>query len=108
MQAGQLRKRVTIQQRSQTQDEYGQPLLTWSDVATVYAAIEPMNGRELIAAEAVNSDVTHNVTMRYRAGITAAMRLNYQGRLFNIHTILDENERHRMLTLICSEGMNDG
>lgn len=108
MQAGQLRKRVIIQQRSQTQDDYGQPLQTWTDVATVYAGIEPLNGRELLAAQAVNSEVSHNVTMRYRSGITPAMRLNYQGRLFNIHTILDENERHRMLTLQCSEGMNDG
>lgn len=108
MQAGQLRKRVIIQQRSQTQDDYGQPLQTWTDVATVYAGIEPLNGRELLAAQAVNSEVSHNVTMRYRTGITPAMRLNYQGRLFNIHTILDENERHRMLTLQCSEGMNDG
>lgn len=108
MQAGQLRRRVTIQQRSATQDEYGQPLTDWTDVATVYAAVEPLNGRELLAAQAVNSEVSHNVTIRYRAGVTPAMRLNYGGRLFNIHAVLDENERHRMLTLQCSEGMNDG
>ena len=108
MQAGQLRRRVTIQQRSATQDEYGQPLNSWTDVTTVCAAIEPMSGRELLAAQAVNSEVSHNVTIRYIPGITAAMRLNYGGRLFNIHSVLDENERHRMLTLQCSEGMNDG
>lgn len=108
MRSGELRKRVTVQQRSTTQDAYGQPLTTWSDVCTVWAAIEPMSGRELLAAAAVRSESTHTVLMRYRPGIVPAMRINYGGRIFNIASVLDENERHRQLTLICSEGLNDG
>lgn len=108
MQAGKLRKRIEIQRRASTQDGYGQPLMTWETIASTQAEIEPMNGRELVAAMAVQSEATHTVTIRYRPGITAALRIKYAGRLFNIHSVIDESERHRMLTLLCSEGMNDG
>lgn len=108
MRAGELRKRVLIQQRSTGQDTSGGQLTTWSDVATVWAAIEPMSGRELINAAAAQSEATHTVLLRYRPGIVPAMRINYQSRLFDIKAVLDENERHRMLTLICAEGLNNG
>lgn len=108
MRGGDLRKRVTIQQRTTDQDDYGQQLNQWDDVARVWAGIEPLNGRELLAAAAVQAETTHTVTMRYRPGITPQLRINYNGRLFNILNVLDDNERHRTLTLLCSEGLNNG
>lgn len=108
MQVGPLRKRVTIQKRSQVQDAYGQPLTAWEDVATVWAAIEPISGRELLAAAAVQSEVTHQVILRYRPGVVSKMRIVYGSRIFDIQNVLDENERHRELTLLCVEGLNDG
>lgn len=108
MNPGKLRHRITFQERTTTQDSYGQPLLTWTDVATVWGAVEPLNGRELMAAEAVQSEITHQVVIRYRPGITAKMRVLYGTRVFDIQNVLDENERHRMLTLLCLEGLSDG
>ena len=108
MQAGQLRKRLTIQKRSTVQDSYGQPSTSWSDVVTVWGAVEPLSGRELMAAEAVQSEITHQVIIRYIAGITSKMRVLYGTRIFDIQNVLDENERHRMLTLLCLEGLSDG
>lgn len=108
MEAGKLRHRITIQQRSSTQDSYGQPLVAWTDVATVWCAIDPLSGRELLAAEAVQSEITHKVVMRYRSGINAKMRVLYGSRIFDIQNVLDENERHRTLTLLCLEGLTDG
>lgn len=108
MRAGDLNKRVTIERRATTQDTFGGQDATWSTVAVVWAGIQPMTGRELFAAQSVESEVTTQIVMRYQAGITAKMRVNYSGRLFNIHAVLDENERHRELTLLCSEGLNDG
>lgn len=106
--AGKLRHRITIQQRTTDQDDYGQQLDRWDDVARAWADVEPLNGRELLAAAAVQAETTHTVTMRYRSGITPQLRINYNGRLFNILNVLDDNERHRTLTLLCSEGLNNG
>ena len=108
MRSGDLRRQVLIQQRGTTTDSYGQRSTTWSDVATTMADIQPLQGRELEIAQAINAEVSHTVVMRYRTGITAAMRLVYQGRKFAIHAVTDVDTRHKTLQLTCAEGLSDG
>lgn len=103
MHIGALRHRVTIQQRSTARDSYGQPVDDWPDVATVRAAVEPLNGRELMAAQQINSEITLRVTIRFRPGITSAMRIKYGSRTFDILAPLDQEERHIELWLMCKE-----
>ena len=111
--AGTLRKRITLQQQSTSVDTYGQQITTWTDVATVWASIEPSVGRELMAAQAVRLDQPTTITMRWQSAFAspkavAAMRVVYNGRIFNIYSVENEDERNRMLTLLASEGLNDG
>lgn len=111
--AGTLRRRITLQQQSTSVDAYGQPVVTWADVATIWASLEPSFGRELIAAQAVNLDQPTTITIRWQSAFSnprsvAAMRAVYKGRIFNIHSVQNEDERNSMLTLIASEGLNDG
>jgi SPP1 family predicted phage head-tail adaptor len=47
------------------------------------------------------------VTIRYRPGVTSAMRVRYQGRKFNILTVLDVEMAHVALELTCAEGLVD-
>lgn len=108
LRSGELNRRITIQQRATSTDSYGQQATTWADVLSCWAAIEPLDGRELLLAQAINAEVTHRLTVRYRTGITAAMRATYQGRLFNIHAVLDPDTAHVALQLLCSEGLNQG
>lgn len=111
--AGTLNKRITIQQQSPSVDSYGQQLTTWTDVATVWASIEPSVGRELMAAQAVSLDQPTTITIRWQPAFTspkavAAMRVIYHGRIFNLHSVQNESERNAVLTLLASEGLNDG
>ena len=106
--AGALCRRITLQQRSATLDSWGQQVTTWSDLVTAWASIEPLEGRELVTAQALRAETTHKVTIRYRAGITTAMRIVYQGRIFNILSSLDDAMNHVMLQMLCSEGLNEG
>ena len=111
--AGQLSRRITLQQQSQTVDSYGQQISTWTDVASVWASIEPSVGRELIAAQAVSLDQPTTITIRWQPAFAspkavAAMRVVYDGRVFNIHSVTNELEQNSLLTLIASEGLNDG
>ena len=108
MRAGTLRTRVLIQQRALGRDGFGQQVTTWSTLSEAWAAIEPMSGRELELAQAVSAEVTHQVTIRYRPGITQAMRIVYNGRVFDIHSVLDADMRHREMVLMCGEGLNQG
>lgn len=113
MRAGEMNQRITLQQRASTQDSFGAQDNTWTDVATLWAGINPMTGKELFAAQAVNTEITHVVKTRYQAlfadpKAVAAMRLNYSGRIFNIHASMNVGEGNREVQLLCSEGLNTG
>ena len=111
--AGQLNRRITVQQQNSAQDIYGAPVRTWADVATVWADIQPLTGRELESAQRMASEVSHQITVRYQAPFTdtravAAYRARYKGRVFNLHAALNEDEANVLITLLASEGLNDG
>ena len=103
MRAGRLRQRVTIQQRAGTQDSYGQLDDDWDDVATVWGAVEPLRGREFLEARREGADVTTRIVIRHRPGVTPAMRVSYDSRVFDIQTVINTDERDRELVLMCRE-----
>ena len=47
MRIGELRKQVTVQAEGQTPDGAGGYTLAWTNVATVWAEIKPVTGREI-------------------------------------------------------------
>ena len=110
---GRLNHRVTVQSRTTTTDAYGQQLDTWSDLATVWANIKPIGGRERLRAMAMESTLTHTVMVRYRAAFTppilmGARRIAYQGRIFNIVAARDVDEGRTHIIFDCTEGSLDG
>lgn len=106
MRSGMLRHRVTLQQFRQGQDAYGGPVETWEDVAIVWASLEAMSGREFFASQQAQSEVTQRIRIRYRAGVTADMRVTHNGKVFNIVAPLPDN-RGRELVLMCREVSNE-
>ena len=104
---GKMRPRITFQAFTGEQDSFGDPLQAdddnWKPVATLWAAIDPISGKEFYAAEQSQSEVTHKVRCRYRAGLTTAMRIKYGKRTFQIVSIIDWEERHESLLIMCKE-----
>ena len=104
---GKMRHRITFQVFTGVQDTFGDPLQAddsnWEDVSTVWAAVMPISGREFYAAQQSQSEVTHNVHIRYRPGINTAMRILYRKRKFQIISIIDHEERHQSLLIKCKE-----
>jgi SPP1 family predicted phage head-tail adaptor len=98
-----FRHRITLQELVTGQDEAGQPVQEWQDVATVWGAVEPLRGREYFAAQQVQSEVTTRIRIRYRSGVRPDMRVLYDGRLYNINAVIDPEERHMELQLMCKE-----
>lgn len=101
MKAGQLDQRVTVERLDQGQDEFGGPLTTWTPLFTAWAAVEPLAGREYLAAAAIQSEVTTRIRLRYRPGITSADRVMHEGREYNIVSVIDYKSAHRELVLMC-------
>lgn len=108
MRAGKLRHAITIQRKSVTTDEYGGPVESWADVATVAASVEPMAGRELANAQTVNAEITTKITMRYLSGVLASDRITFEGKFYNLQSVVDPEMKHRTLIIMASEGLNEG
>lgn len=109
IQAGLLRHWVDIEQFAEHVNSSGERDRYWEPVATVWAAVEPMSAREFTAAQQIQSKVTTRITIRYRDGITAAMRIVHRGKYYNIQGVLsDKDSGIEYLTLPCSEGTNEG
>lgn len=107
--AGKLRHRLVIQRPVDTQDTTdGSVVTVWTDVATVWAAIEPLSAREYIAAMKEDSKVSARVIMRYRSDIGHEMRLYHAAKnaYYDIHGILsDKDSGLEYITIPVSEGV---
>lgn len=84
IEAGRLRHRVRIERLAYQLDshgdayqdpETGETRQDWVELATVWAAIEPLSAREFIQAQATQSQITARIVIRYRDGLDASMRL---------------------------------
>ena len=104
---GKMRHRVIFQSFTGAVDSFGDPQQNddsqWEAVAILWAAIDPVSGKEFYAAQQSQSEVTHKVRCRYWPGLTTAMRIKYGSRLFKIISILDWEERHESLLIMCKE-----
>ena len=106
---GRLRHSVTLQKKSVTRDAMGGEVVTWADQANVYAAIEPLRGQELMAAQQMQAKTGLRVRIDYRADITAEWRVKFGARIFALEAPpLDLMGRGVELHLMCSEGVLDG
>lgn len=113
MKAGDLRKRIEIQQRSSAQDEYGQQLTSWATLLTSWAQIEPVSGAQLDRARSIYNETSHRVTLRWRAQLNdikqvGSYRVLYAGRVFDVGASMNQDERNRTVVLLCAEGINQG
>ena len=113
--AGMMKHLCAIQERATTRGTYGEQADTWSAVAggSVWMAIMPISGRELQAAQQLNTSVSHLIQMRYDARWAdpvemAKRRVVYGTRIFNIHASLNIQEIDTWIHLLCSEGVNNG
>ena len=107
--AGKLRHRVVIQEARETQNQNtGAMNVAWVDVATVWAAIEPLSAREFVTAQTEVSRASARITIRYRDDVTAKHRVFHESKnlLYNIEGVLsDKDSGLEYLTLVVSEGV---
>ncbi len=105
MNAGRLDQRVAIERVTYTQDEIGGMLEAWAPLATVWAAVEPLNGREFFAASTTLSETTTRIRVRYRPDLTVLDRINHGGVLYDITSIINPRSGDRELVLMCKAGL---
>lgn len=106
MNIGKLRHCITLQRQINAQNDYGAVVTTWQDIATVWAEIKPISGREYFEASQVQSEVTTQIWIRYRDGIEPTMRVAHNGKQYEIVSILNYQGLNKTLQLMCKEKLN--
>lgn len=109
--SGDLKHKITIQERTRTEDGMGGFDETWSDLYPTRAAIWPMKATEVIDALKLELQVDHKIRIRHPRTfeITAANRVKWFDHIakvdkyFNIISIINPDKRNVLLELICLE-----
>ncbi|OYD50714.1 phage head closure protein [Acidovorax kalamii] len=101
MQAGRLNRRCVIQAPGTAQDELGQPIPGWTDVATVWADIRMKSGLEAIKAGAPVSVVAASIRIRYREDVNAGMRVVHNLVAYEIKAVMPDVSGRKFLDLAC-------
>lgn len=105
---GRMRHLLTVEQFNGRRDATGDPRQdldeNWTPFCTRWCSVDPISGREFLAAGQETAEVTHKIRCRYKAGIQTDMRLRWGSRIFEIvPPILDKEERHEELLIMAKE-----
>lgn len=87
-----LDERLVIEQQTQTTGPYGDLVIAWQPVATVWAKAMHQRGDESFIAAQTNATRTVKFKMRYRDGINPTMRITWRRAQYDIHDV-DESLR---------------
>jgi len=98
-----LRRRLVLEEAQRVSDGAGGFTETWAEVATVWAALQSSGGGEAVESGRLAGRVSHTVTLRYRDGVTPAMRFRLGTRVFHILAAIDADERRHWLRCLCEE-----
>lgn len=111
MRPGRLRHRILVEQPVVDLDSDGEQVRTWVPVFNrlVSAEIIAVSGRELIAAQAVQSKVTTRIRVRFNVSFAARMRATHRGTIYNIESVIpDPKSGVHFQLLQCTSGVNEG
>jgi len=108
MNPGLFRHRISLLQLVVTEDEIGQQIEDWQPVRECWAAIKTVSGREYLAAASIQAERTYRFIIRFTPGIHENMRVVFQDRLFDIKSVLNDNEDRKTLTIIATERVESG
>ena len=112
MNASELRHRVTIERYSEGErddDGFMSPAL-WKPYQTVWAKITPLSARDLIAAQAEQSEVTARMMIRYRTDIDTTMRVKHRDKTYSIasQALADNESGLEYVTFLLGSGVEHG
>ena len=102
MNPGRLNRRVTLQSQTVSRDSAGQAKPVWTSVATVWAAVLPLRGKEYFESSKMNSEITVRIIIRYRADVRTSWRVVSGGSAYNIVEIINPADGRKELQLMCS------
>ncbi len=80
-----LRQRIKVFAKTSGRSSTGAPLpAVWTLTHTLWASFEPLSVKDVLAAQAANSEITARCQLRYRTDIDSTMQIEYRGQRYEI------------------------
>jgi SPP1 family predicted phage head-tail adaptor len=107
MSAGRRNCFVSVERKTGARDADGGERVVWILVNKYWASILPLNGSESLGAAQKQSEVSGKMVFLYPVDLSAADRITYDGKAYNVHAVMETKTR-REVTAMVSEGVSDG
>lgn len=113
MKAGELNRQIVIQSRDSGSDAAGQPVDTWTTLATVWSKILGATGMGSIRQSANRDGVSvelnsYSFRIRYRTDVDAAKRVVFDGNNYDVKQVRHDLAKREWTDLVCELGGNAG
>jgi len=102
---GDMDEQILLQDRG-----IGEPLFgsvdfgeDFTNIATVWAAVETVNGKTFFDSVNTETDITHHFYIRFDASVTAETWITWDSRRFDILKPEDYDGRKEFMKLTCAE-----
>ena len=93
MRAGTLDRQITIEALATVQDGFGDPVESWTALATVWAQMLPLRGTERFQAQQFDAELTTRFRIRYRDDVSELMRIVFDGDSYEIEAVIEVGRR---------------
>jgi SPP1 family predicted phage head-tail adaptor len=111
MRAGLTKKRVQIDEPVTAQNSTGEEITTWSEVATIWASIEPIRGREALLNGLNAAQMDTRIRCRWNPeldAINSEWRIRYKETVYDVVSIAHIMTGRRELEILAKSGTNLG
>ena len=99
LRAGPLDRRVRLERRFEETDASGQSVVRWLPLATVWARVEPLGGREAFGQQQWVATGDVRFTIRWRDDVTPLHRVVHEGRAYDVVSVAEDGRREALLVV---------
>ena len=89
-------RRITLQVKTTTQNDYGEPIVTWTTYARIWAEKKDMKGLEKFIAQQVRAEIDTRFVIRYRDDVSLTDRLTFESRDYDIQQVIEIGRRESL------------
>jgi len=100
-----MRERVILRANTYTKDALGGNIPTTTDLATVWARVQPLRGQELKDIGRLAAKQLYLVVIRHRTDLTTDNIIIWDNKTLNIRSIQNRDERSQFLSMECEDGV---
>lgn len=98
-----LKRRITFLKPTQQANNTGEVVDTFSDYVSKWANVVPLTGKEFLESQKLRSETTYKIAIRYCADITSDMKINYNGLVLEIISVINVDGRNDEMLIVAFE-----